>query len=216
MFFMGKSTERVFYFLTWLFQGSSFLVPRAYAVMHRMHHEFSDTCKDPHSPHFFKDIFRMMRHTARIYRGFTNGSITAESKFAENIPTWKALDKLGDNKLVRISWGVFYSVAYILIINYLNLSWFWMFLLPIHYLMGPIQGAFVNWCGHKYGYQNFKNGDHSHNTGPIGFFLLGELFQNNHHMHPTSPNFAQKWFEIDFAYPVLVVLSWFRIIRFAK
>ena len=65
--------EKTFYFLTWFVQGSSFLVPRAYAVMHRMHHAYSDTEKDPHSPHFFKDIWHMMMHTARIFSGFVPG-----------------------------------------------------------------------------------------------------------------------------------------------
>eukprot|EP01036_Dinobryon_divergens_P038408 gene38408-50429_t len=31
-------------------EGSSFLSPRAYAILHRMHHAFSDTKRDPHSP----------------------------------------------------------------------------------------------------------------------------------------------------------------------
>ncbi|HJY23269.1 MAG TPA: hypothetical protein VJ279_10310, partial [Hanamia sp.] len=53
MFTTSKNWERAFYLMTWFTQGSSYLVPRAYAVMHRMHHAYSDTEKDPHSPHFF-------------------------------------------------------------------------------------------------------------------------------------------------------------------
>ena len=41
--------------------------------MHRMHHTYSDTEKDPHSPYFFKDIMGMMLHTAIIFRGFVTG-----------------------------------------------------------------------------------------------------------------------------------------------
>ena len=38
-------------------------------------------------------------------------------------------------------------------------------LLPIHFLIGPIQGAIVNWAGHKYGYRNFPGEkDQSKNT----------------------------------------------------
>ena len=43
--------------------------------------------------------------------------------------------------------------------------------------------------------------------------LLGELFQNNHHMHPMSPNFGKRWFEFDPTYPVIKALNWFKIIR---
>src|SRR5580700_7795451 len=39
-FEMSPRTERVFYFLTWLVQGSSFLSPRGYAILHRLHHAY--------------------------------------------------------------------------------------------------------------------------------------------------------------------------------
>ena len=45
MFTMSKSWEKVFFFLTFLTQGSSFLNPRAYAILHRLHHKHSDTEK---------------------------------------------------------------------------------------------------------------------------------------------------------------------------
>ncbi len=67
MFTMNKFWERFFYLFTFITQGSSFLNPRAYAVMHRMHHAYSDTEKDPHSPHYFKSMFRMMSRTYDIY-----------------------------------------------------------------------------------------------------------------------------------------------------
>jgi stearoyl-CoA desaturase (Delta-9 desaturase) len=215
MFTMNKVVERIFYFMTWLCQGSSYLVPRAYAVMHRMHHEYSDTKEDPHSPHFFKDIFGMMMHTRTIYDEFVSGIRIPDTKFLKNLPVWNAMDKFGSSGWVRIGWGVAYSLFYLYFIVYQDVSAFWLLLLPIHFLMGPVQGACVNWFGHKYGYQNFDNHDHSHNTSPFGVFFLGELFQNNHHMFPDSPNFAKKWFEIDFTYPILRFLAWIRIIRFA-
>lgn len=93
----------------------------------------------------------------------------------------------------------------------------WMFLLlPIHFFMGPIHGAIVNWCGHKYGYSNYDNDDHSKNTLPIDIFLMGELMQNNHHKKPNSINFAQKKFEIDPSYQIIKVLTFLRIIKLRK
>ncbi|MCI0670636.1 MAG: hypothetical protein L0Y64_09260, partial [Myxococcaceae bacterium] len=37
MYTMSPRTERVLHFLTYLVQGSSYLNPRAYAILHRQH-----------------------------------------------------------------------------------------------------------------------------------------------------------------------------------
>jgi len=50
MYSMPKRTERVLHFLAFLVQGSSYLDPRAYAILHREHHAYSDTDRDPHTP----------------------------------------------------------------------------------------------------------------------------------------------------------------------
>jgi stearoyl-CoA desaturase (delta-9 desaturase) len=82
--------------------------------------------------------------------------------------------------------------------------------------MGPVHGAIVNWAGHKYGYQNFDNGDRSRNTLPLDVLTLGELFQNNHHKYAMSPNFAARWFEIDPAWQVMKLLAWAGVISIAS
>jgi stearoyl-CoA desaturase (delta-9 desaturase) len=78
--------------------------------------------------------------------------------------------------------------------------------------MGPVHGAIVNWCGHKYGYRNFASDDVSRNTLPFDFLTGGELFQNNHHESAMSPNFAARWFEIDPTYQVMRVLAALKVI----
>jgi stearoyl-CoA desaturase (delta-9 desaturase) len=81
-------------------------------------------------------------------------------------------------------------------------------------MMGPIHGAIVNWCGHKYGYRNFETtqSDKSRNTLIFDFVTMGELFQNNHHKFGMSPNFAARKFEIDPTYPVIKLLAWLKIV----
>src|SRR5436190_1092733 len=129
MYTTGKKREKLFYFLTWFTQGSSFLVPRAYAVMHRMHHVFSDTEKDPHSPHFFKDVFGMMIHTKKIYHGFLTNKLTVEKEFTKDyLPIWQRLDRFGDRTWVRISFIIAYTAFYV----YFAPSAWWFLLLPIH------------------------------------------------------------------------------------
>jgi stearoyl-CoA desaturase (Delta-9 desaturase) len=213
MYTTSKTWEKIFYFLTWFFQGSSFLVPRAYAVMHRMHHAYSDTEQDPHSPHFFKDVWHMMMHTAKIYQAFLDGTMLPDKKFTKDyLPVWPALDRFGYSNITRVAFMAAYTTFYIVFAP----SYWWFLLLPIHFLMGPVQGAIVNWFGHKLGYSNFKNGDHSKNTSPIGILLMGELFQNNHHHAGDSPNFAQKWYEFDPTYQVMKLFNLVGIIKLKR
>jgi stearoyl-CoA desaturase (delta-9 desaturase) len=213
MYTTGKRRERLFYFLTWFSQGSSFLMPYSYAILHRMHHIYSDSDKDPHSPHFFKDIFRMMWNTRVIYDGFVTGKKIPDPQLTkEYLPSWRKLDAIGNSFYTRLVFVFAYVLFYI---HFAPSAWYFL-LLPIHILMGPIQGAIVNWCGHKYGYSNYNNGDHSKNTEPLGIFLMGELFQNNHHKFPNNANFAKKWFEIDPAYQIMRLMSAIRIIKLKK
>ncbi len=216
MFTMNKFWERFFYFLTYISQGSSYLSPRAYAILHRMHHAFSDTEKDPHSPHHTKNVFTMMWSTKEIYNAVLSRKREVEHRFERNYPEWNLIEKLGDSWVSRIGWGLLYSAFYILAYIYLDMHWAFFFLLPIHFLMGPIHGAIVNWSGHKYGYQNFDNQDESKNSLIFDFLMLGELFQNNHHKRPNSINFGQKWFEFDPTYPVIKLLDKLKIIKVRK
>src|ERR1700710_302682 len=68
MFTTSKTWERIFYLLAYLFEGASFLNPRAYAIMHREHHAYSDPAKHPRSPHFSPDIYQMMKYTVKTFK----------------------------------------------------------------------------------------------------------------------------------------------------
>ena len=212
MYTLTKGWERFFYLMAFVCMGPSFLVPKAYAVLHRMHHAFSDTPKDPHSPTNHTGLIDMMAVTRRTYHDLAHGITQPEAKFDGGYPEWKALDQFSQSWVVRIGFGALYTLFYVAFATH---AWMYL-LLPFHYLMGPIHGAIVNWCGHKYGYRNFENGDDSRNTIPIELVTMGELFQNNHHKFGMSPNFAVRWFEIDPTYQVMRVLGWLRIIDMGK
>lgn len=215
MFIMNRFWEKYFSILTYIGQGSSYLSPRAYAILHRMHHAFSDTEKDPHSPHNSSNVFEMMWKTKDVYVDFVRNRVKPEPRF-DCKPIWATLEKIGETWFSRLLWGIAYSLVYIAAYVYLDMPWFFFLLLPVHYMMGPIHGAIVNWSGHKYGYSNFDNNDKSKNSLIFDFLMLGELFQNNHHKLPQRINFGTKWFEFDPTYPIILMLRWLGIIRFAE
>jgi len=151
----------------------------------------------------------MMWHTHKIFQGFHSGKNLPAPEFtAEYIPKWDKLDRFGDHLLTRTFFALTYTTIYI----FFAPSLWWFLLLPVHFFMGPVQGAIVNWFGHKFGYANYKNGDRSKNTTPWGFILMGELFQNNHHFQKRDPNFARQWYEFDSTYLIMRVLHFNGII----
>lgn len=209
MFTMNKGWERVFHVLSFVFQGSSYLSPYAYAIMHRMHHAHADTELDPHSPKYDRNVFKMMWRTKTVYSDICYGRVEVEDKWKKDVPEWKAFDIFADFWPTRIAWGLFYIGFYVMFADY-----WWMFLLlPIHFLMGPFHGAIINWFAHKYGYTNFKVSDTSKNLMPVDIFMLGEGYHNNHHGHGARANFGFKWHEIDPVYVVIKVLNAVGIIK---
>lgn len=213
MLTMNKFWEKFFHLFTIIAQGPSYLNPYGYAVLHRMHHAWSDTEKDPHSPWHAKNFFAMMWKTKNIYDKYAHDKEKPDEHFTQQyIPRWKALDSLGQSWIFRIGAGSLYALFYWYFVP--EGQWAWYLLLPVHWLMGPIHGAIVNWGGHKYGYTNHETGDKAKNTLPFDFLTFGELFQNNHHNLGTAINFGYtRWFEIDPTYQVIRVLKWLRIVR---
>lgn len=212
MFTMSKGWERFFHILTFVGQGASFLSPRAYAILHREHHAYSDTEKDPHSPVMHKNVYSLLAATWNRYSGIRNHRIEPEARFEGGYPEFPLLDRFGHRTWLGFAFGTAYTVFYLAFAPHPA----WLLLLPIHYLMGPIHGTIVNWCGHMYGYRNFATKDHSRNTLPFDFVTWGELFQNNHHTYGMSPNFAARWFELDPTYQVMKLMHWVGIIDMSR
>ena len=214
MFTMNKHWEKAFYLLTAIFQGSSYLSPKAYGIMHRLHHAYADTENDPHSPKYSDNLFHMMWKTKVIYCDILHDKAPIEAKFTNNVPYWPALEKIADNWITRIAWGTLYVIFYV---KFVPPGAGWMFLLlPIHFVMGPLHGAIINWFAHKLGYLNFKVNDTAKNLLPFDFLMLGESYHNNHHKYGGRANFGIKWHEFDPTYPIIYLLDKAKIISLKK
>ncbi len=209
---MSKGWERVFYILSFIAQGSSYLSVRAYAVMHRMHHAYADTDKDPHSPSYSKNIFDMMWRTYIIYRNIFYKTADIDPKFTKNVPDWPAFEKFAGSLPVRLVWVAAYVAFYV---HFAPSPWFYL-LLPIHILSGPVHGAVINWFAHKYGYRNFNQNDTSENLFKVDWLMLGESYHNNHHKNPSSVNFGYRWHEIDPVYGAIRLMNKLGIVKIVK
>ncbi|MGZ3459703.1 MAG: acyl-CoA desaturase, partial [Archangium sp.] len=168
--------------------------------------------QDPHAPSFHPNAVQMMLHTKKRYDDYAYERAQPEPRFLGGYPEWQLVDRtLGQSWVMRLVWVGLYTAFYV---TFATSPWQFL-LLPIHFVMGPVHGAIVNWCGHKYGYRNFSNGDDSRNTLPFDFLCMGELFQNNHHKYGMSPDFAARRWELDPTWQVMRVLAWLKVIEIA-
>ncbi|SKB40852.1 Fatty acid desaturase [Parapedobacter luteus] len=94
-FTMNRFWERFFFLFSYITQGSSYMSPRAYAIMHRMHHAYTDTERDPHSPNFSSNIFAMMWRTRNTYLDIDRRRMLVEERFTKKLPNWERLDRVG-------------------------------------------------------------------------------------------------------------------------
>lgn len=211
-FTMSKFWERFFYLFAYLTQGSSYLSPRVYAIMHRMHHAYTDTDKDPHSPKYDKNLFIMMWRARLMTSAIFNNKFDTEQRFLKNLPDWPALDRIGHSIWSRLAWIAVYVLFYV---QFAPSAW-WYLLLPIHILMMPVQGMIINWFAHKYGSVNFKMKNTSTNLFKLDIFMMGEAYHNNHHKSPSNTNFGFRWHELDPTYAIIRLFSLLKIVRINK
>jgi stearoyl-CoA desaturase (delta-9 desaturase) len=81
--------------------------------------------------------------------------------------------------------------------------------------------AAVNAIAHHFGRKPYDNT--AGNLQWLAFITAGEGLHNNHHAAPTSAKLAHRWFEIDWGWYVIKVLTWTRLakvrftdVRFAR
>ena len=206
---LSKPFENAFHVFSWLVTGSAYLSPYAYGIMHRIHHAYTDTEKDPHSPAYHGNIFNMMWQTRTTYFGIWKGTIPVDEKFKKGVPHWPAFEAFAHHYAIRITWIALYVLIYTKLVT---APWQWAFL-PVTIVMSAFHGAIINWFSHRVGYVNYKMNNTSTNLMPVDFFFLGEMFHNNHHKAPSRPNLGFRKFEFDPLWPIVVSMEKLRLIR---
>lgn len=151
----------------------------AWVSVHRAHHRFTDTERDPHCPHhqgFWRVQFLSMFYQPNI----------------KYVP-----DLLRDSFHVAMHkyyWAVHAVYAAILFaIDPFAVIYAW--LIPSVILWHA--GSGVNTLGHAWGWQDHAGKDTSTNHPVLGILMWGEGWHNNHHAFPADYRFGQKWWQID-------------------
>jgi stearoyl-CoA desaturase (delta-9 desaturase) len=161
----------------------------AWCAVHREHHRFTDTPKDPHSP----------SHLPWWHIQFF-------SMFHRPVPKYAA-DLLRSNfhlNMHKYYWTI-HSVYGLLcyLIDPFAVVYLWLF--PSFILWHA--GSFINTLSHTLGWQDHNTGDTSTNHWLTGICMWGEGWHNNHHNSPQNYRFGEKWYQLDVTARVIELLG---------
>jgi stearoyl-CoA desaturase (Delta-9 desaturase) len=193
------AVDQVFRFLIWITTG---LRPRQWVAVHRKHHAFTDVEGDPHSPVLHGWVKVQMQNVA-MYKREANKPETID-RYAKDIPTTRADRMLYDHAILGLGIGVVLLVA----VFGWQIGLLAAFVHANVYLGGS---AAVNAIGHHFGRKPYDNT--AGNLQWLAFVTAGEGLHNNHHAAPTSAKLSHRWFEIDYGWWVIKVLTWCRLAK---
>lgn len=162
--------------------------PIGWVYVHRLHHAYSDTDKDPHNPKILG--FKLF--------GLGHIQNTNFNKFIVK-------DFLNKEQMDINKYYVLAILSYILILAIINpVLVYFAWALPV-VLVQLAQNSF-NYVGHLYGYRNFETGDTSTNNIFMFPFILGDAWHNNHHKNPALASNKVKSFELDPAASIIKLI----------
>jgi stearoyl-CoA desaturase (delta-9 desaturase) len=191
-----------FRFWLWLTTG---MVTREWVAVHRKHHAKCETPADPHSPQMH-GIWKVLFGGVWLYRDEAQREDTLEAYGRGTPNDWLERHVYGRYRFL----GIFTLLAVELVL--LGLPALPVFVVQMLWIPFWAAGV-INCIGHYWGYRNFETQDASRNIVPLGVFIGGEEFHNNHHAYAYSAKFANKWWEIDVGWYCIRLLE---LVRLAK
>lgn len=188
-----------FRFLVWVTTG---IRPRQWVAVHRKHHAFTDIEGDPHSPVLLGWKTVQMKNVA-LYRSCAQDPDTV-TRYAKDMPAdrWDRL--FFDRTIVGLTVGI---TALCLVFG----LWVGLLAAVVHVNLYLAGSAAVNGIGHHFGRRPYDNS--AGNLQLLAFLTAGEGLHNNHHAAPTSARLSHRWFEIDYGWWVIRVLTVLRLAR---
>ncbi len=165
-----------------------------WAAHHRTHHKFSDTDKDVHSP---------------LKRGFWYAQVgwlfdrTEETDFDKV----KDLAKFPELVFLNRHWWIPPTLLGLAVFLTMGLSGLWVAFMASTVFVW--HGTFtINSLTHLFGRKVYPSGDESRNSAILAFVTMGEGWHNNHHYYQASTRQGFRWWQFDFTYYILKMLSW--------
>jgi sn-1 stearoyl-lipid 9-desaturase len=167
--------------------------PISWVTTHRLHHAFTETDKDPHSPRngtYWAHMGWIFRGTAQMQ---SQATVQRYSPDLVKDPYMRFLEK-------------YYYVSAIIVGAVLFAIGGWSMLFAGIFLRTVAGWHFtwlVNSATHLWGSRRFDTRDDSRNNGWIALVTFGEGWHNNHHAHPRSARHGLTWREFD--------VNWFQL-----
>jgi stearoyl-CoA desaturase (delta-9 desaturase) len=160
--------------------------PRQWVAVHRKHHAFTDTARDPHSPLVF-GYARVQFANALLYRKVARDP-AAVARYARDLPADRWDRVLFDHALVGLGLGVGILV--------LLLGWqLALVAAGVHAAYYLLSGGAINGVGHRFGRRPFDN--LATNNQWLAWLVVGEGLHNNHHAATTSSRLSLAKGEFD-------------------
>lgn len=195
--------------------------PLKWVAAHRLHHQHSDEQPDPHSP--FVSFF--WSHMGWLW--VENDNLTRLENFGRYVKDLR-LDRFylrleRDHFWLAIQlaqWSIFFVAG-------AAIGWFSSGQLDESIRAGIsmlVWGVFVrtvlvwhitwavNSATHLWGYRNYVTNDGSRNNWLVGLVSSGEGWHNNHHAQPNAAAHGHRWWELDFTFLTLRLLSVFGLV----
>jgi stearoyl-CoA desaturase (delta-9 desaturase) len=196
---LNPVVDQAFRCLVWITTG---IRPRQWVAVHRKHHAFTDVEGDPHSPVLNGWVKVQLQNVAMYKREASKPETIA--RYAKDIPQTRADRLFYDHALLGLGIGV----AFLVVVFGWQVGLLAAFVHVNVYLGGS---AAVNAIGHHFGRRPYDNT--AGNLQWLAFVTAGEGLHNNHHAAPTSAKLSHRWFEIDYGWWVIKVLTWCRLAK---
>lgn len=177
--------------------------PISWVTTHRIHHAFTETDRDPHSPRngtYWSHIGWIFRGTAQ------NQPETARQRYSPDLlrdPVLRVLDRyyfvtsvmaglvlLAIGGWQMVLWGIFFRTVF---------GWHATWL--------------VNSATHLWGRRRFVTRDDSRNNAMVAAITFGEGWHNNHHAYPRSARHGLSASEIDLNWMQIRLLEKLGLVR---